>query len=398
MLWTAPGFAYRVTISATVLDEIRFEVAEAYYSAPRGGVEVGGVFFGAVLGDSLHIKTYRPAKCQYLYGPSFRLSPEDKLNLSGVRALPESDPELAGLAAIGWYHSHHRSEIFLSADNLQLYEEFFPERWQVAMVLRPAHLQPTRAGFFFRDQWGCIKSDAPVQEFIMDPPGYGLTLVDPEAENAIAQKLASSAPPAANGSAATSRKEGPGPAVPKTARETGPSPKPATKSPLGPETPPPVFEVRERPRDTVRIQPVETAKAESLWKTNWDNLRVRPQPPKRNSDRRSARRESGEGLTAFYWEGGRPHGHRVRDISRWGAYIETDFSWPRGTQMILTLQIGSNGAPNSIAMPVEIVRTSPEGMGLRFLLSDLSGMRELLQFLRRWNPNSAHLPPGVPER
>ena len=126
--WTAPEFAYQVTIPATVLDEIRFQVVEAYRSVPRGGVEVGGVFFGISLRDSLHIQTHRHIHCQYLTGPSFKLSSEDKLGLSAVLNLPASDPKLAGLTAIGWYHSHTRSEIFLSTEDLQLHHEFFPQR------------------------------------------------------------------------------------------------------------------------------------------------------------------------------------------------------------------------------------------------------------------------------
>src|SRR5438128_1121615 len=45
LLWTAPEGPLRVTIPATVLDEIRVAVVEAFHSVPRGGVEIGGVFF-----------------------------------------------------------------------------------------------------------------------------------------------------------------------------------------------------------------------------------------------------------------------------------------------------------------------------------------------------------------
>ncbi len=163
LLWMVPECPYRVTIPEQVLNEIRLAVVEAFYSVPRGGVEVGGVFFGIAQGNSLHIQTFRPVTCQYATGPSFKLSINDQLALSGVLDLPDSDPELAGLTVLGWYHSHTRSEIFLSQDDLELYREFFPERWQIALVLRPANLQPTRAGIFFRDRGGAIKADAPVR-------------------------------------------------------------------------------------------------------------------------------------------------------------------------------------------------------------------------------------------
>jgi hypothetical protein len=116
---------------------------------------------------------------------------------------------------------------------------------------------------------------------------------------------------------------------------------------------------------------------------------------KSDSDRRAVPRESGEGLIAFYWDGGAPEGHRVRDISRRGMYVESDFiSWARGTMMILTLQIDSNGSPGNtppdmIAVPAVVVRTCADGMGLRFVPPDLDGRRKLLQFLSKWRSSRA---------
>lgn len=465
-----------MTIPATVLDEIRLAVVEAFYSVPRGGVEIGGVFFGVYLGDSLHIHTYRPVNCQYLSGPSFKLSTDDKKGLSSVVGLPASDAKLSGLSAIGWYHSHNRSEIFLSPDDLQLHREFFPERWQIALVLRPVHLQPTRAGFFFRDLLGVIKSDAAVQEFILDPPGYGLTPLDPEADNAVAQTmpahsvpaglpeqdmpsernvvsaLPSPAAPIANGSVATFTdiEEETDPEVPEMAAETediaeldlGPDNEPGTLHAMGlaileiaereaggsapasgvqalsPET-----QTRQERREaTVGIQPVGApAEGESPEKTSWSNRWIRSLLPDRRSakkgpgdidgasapgvpadrlksdlKRRSARRLPGDGLIAFY---GDPTGHRVRDISSLGAYVETDFSWFPGTRLLLTLQICSNGGqdtrpPDSIMVPAEVVRTSPQGMGLRFAFRSMSELQSFLEFLGRWNPNLARNPRG----
>ena len=113
------------------------------------------------------------------------------------------------------------------------------------------------------------------------------------------------------------------------------------------------------------------------------------------SDRRSAPREAGEGLRAFYWDGDVPHAHAVKDISRHGAYVETDsISWPRGTRMILTLQIDPNGArggtpPEAIAVQAEIVRTSASGIGIKFVFPAVDDRRKLLQFLSNWKPTPA---------
>jgi hypothetical protein len=194
--WSAPEFPYRVTIPTPVMNEARILAVEAFYSVPRGGVEIGGVWFGTRGSDTLQIQAHRPIRCQYSTGPSFTLSVNDQLGLSGLLEAAHSDPELDGMAPLGWYHSHTRSEIFLSPADLQLYNEFFPERWQIAMVLKPANLQPTRGGFFFRDRSGAIKADAPAQEFRLEPPTFGLTPLDSTGNNGAAAPVVTEPSPA----------------------------------------------------------------------------------------------------------------------------------------------------------------------------------------------------------
>jgi proteasome lid subunit RPN8/RPN11 len=201
LLWTIPECPYRVSIPASVINEIRILAVEAFYSVPRGGVEIGGVFFGVRESNSLRIRAHRQIDCQYASGPSFTLSVRDQLGLSGLLDRFHSDPDLVGMVPLGWYHSHTRSEIFLSPLDLELYSEFFPERWQIAMVLRPANLHPTRAGFFFRDRLGAVKSDAPLQEFKLEPPDFGLPVLDTDVPTRDRQEPVAWAPVPASPSA-----------------------------------------------------------------------------------------------------------------------------------------------------------------------------------------------------
>lgn len=52
---------------------------------------------------------------------------------------------------VGWYHTHPRMGVFLSGYDVFLHENFFPESWQVALVMEPHTLQ---GGFFIRQQDG----------------------------------------------------------------------------------------------------------------------------------------------------------------------------------------------------------------------------------------------------
>jgi proteasome lid subunit RPN8/RPN11 len=52
---------------------------------------------------------------------------------------------------VGWFHTHPRMGVFLSDYDLWLHKHFFPEPWQVALVIEP-HTQI--GGFFVRDADG----------------------------------------------------------------------------------------------------------------------------------------------------------------------------------------------------------------------------------------------------
>jgi proteasome lid subunit RPN8/RPN11 len=54
---------------------------------------------------------------------------------------------------VGWYHTHPRMGVFLSHYDLWLHEHFFPEVWQVALVIEP---YTSVGGFFIRQENGYL--------------------------------------------------------------------------------------------------------------------------------------------------------------------------------------------------------------------------------------------------
>ena len=162
-VWQAPGCAWTVEYPPALMEQVRRQVLEAFFAVPRGGAEAGGVFYGSREGGRVRITAFRALECEHRSGPTFTLSPADHARLAGLVAAP------VGLAAVvGWYHSHTRAEVFLSPDDLELHERYFPEPWQVALVLRPGAMV-TRAGFFVRDADGVLKADASPLEFVVQP-------------------------------------------------------------------------------------------------------------------------------------------------------------------------------------------------------------------------------------
>ena len=165
--WKAPECPFTIEYSLRVLDDIRLAVMDAFFSLPRGGAEIGGILLGQFVKRRLAIADYVPLDCEHAFGPSFTLSPRDQARLAALLASAEQNPDR--LKPVGWYHSHTRSEIFLSEADQDLHGRCFPEPWQVALVLKPHTFQPTRAGFFFRDTGGSIHGSASYQEFVLAP-------------------------------------------------------------------------------------------------------------------------------------------------------------------------------------------------------------------------------------
>jgi proteasome lid subunit RPN8/RPN11 len=165
--WTAPQCPFTVEYSARALDDIRLAVVDAFFSLPRGGAEIGGLLLGSFAEGRLRITGYAPIECEHAQGPSFTLSDRDHERLARQLAEARSGP--AGLQPVGWYHSHTRSEIFLSEADQGIHRRYFPERWHAALVLRPRTLQPTRAGFFFPEPDGSIRGEASYAEFALTP-------------------------------------------------------------------------------------------------------------------------------------------------------------------------------------------------------------------------------------
>ena len=117
--WKAPQCPFTIEYSLRALDDIRLAVVDAFFSLPRGGAEIGGILLGRYLNQQLAIADYVALDCEHAFGPSFTLSPRDQERLAESLASAEQNPDR--LRPVGWYHSHTRSEIFLSEADQDLH-------------------------------------------------------------------------------------------------------------------------------------------------------------------------------------------------------------------------------------------------------------------------------------
>jgi PilZ domain len=87
-------------------------------------------------------------------------------------------------------------------------------------------------------------------------------------------------------------------------------------------------------------------------------------------EKRNAQRHSLSGLVAYYWNGGPPVAHDVRDISLSGMYLVTVDRWYVGTVIQMTIQETETTDVDSdrwIALQAKVVRHDTDGVGLTFL-------------------------------
>jgi hypothetical protein len=152
-----------------MMNRMRMMALKGLFAIPRGGLETGGVLFGSLGGGRVLLRAFRELECEHAAGPSFILSGADRARLSGLLASAENDPELAGLAAVGWFRSRTRSGISMSQADIELFDTYFPDPRQVFLVLRPEVTRPTRGGYFFREADGSVRMESSYSEFAVEP-------------------------------------------------------------------------------------------------------------------------------------------------------------------------------------------------------------------------------------
>jgi proteasome lid subunit RPN8/RPN11 len=165
--WSTPKCPFEIEYSFRVMDEIRLAVADAFFSLPRGGAEIGGILLGKWDGDRISITDYEALECEHATGPSFTLSARDQTRLAEMTARARRNA--SNRQPLGWYHSHTRSGIFLSDIDQEIHRRYFPEPWQIALVMKPHIFEPTRGGFFFREPDGSMRGAASYAEFELNP-------------------------------------------------------------------------------------------------------------------------------------------------------------------------------------------------------------------------------------
>lgn len=171
--WKPEASALAIEYAASVMEDLRQAGEQGFQTIPHGGIEVGAILFGTRTDSTVRICEWRPIECSHARGPGFTLTPADLERLS--QTLAQARDEMPGLEPVGWFHTHTRSEIFLSPEDIEIFDRYFPAPWQVALVMRLKKESSATAGFFVRDPAGALKSEASLLEFTVRPDPFALT-------------------------------------------------------------------------------------------------------------------------------------------------------------------------------------------------------------------------------
>jgi hypothetical protein len=122
-------------------------------------------------------------------------------------------------------------------------------------------------------------------------------------------------------------------------------------------------------------QPVQEASQAVPWNKNqskpksWLQRLLSPDPPE---PRKTLRAEVPD-LAAYFWTGGAPQPHAIRNISSTGMYVVTDERWYPGTLVQMTLRKADRegtGPETSISLLTRVNRWGNDGVGLSFVVRD----------------------------
>jgi len=168
--WRVSQLAPAIEYPLEVMEEIRAFACDELLRLSHGGDDVGGVLFGTRRDDLICIVTWRPMASDHTQGQGLRLSSGDRMNLAVQLEMARRNRDLKDLRPVGWFVSHVRGEVSLSPSDLEIYHSFFPEAWQVALVICPKGDGRAQAGFFGREPGNKVLADASYQCFDLEPP------------------------------------------------------------------------------------------------------------------------------------------------------------------------------------------------------------------------------------
>lgn len=163
--WVEPDRGIRVYINFETAERLQLQVLCGLDA--NAGTEVGGILLGRTELDEGRITAviddFDPVPCSYSNGPLYSATGADAAKFEAALTRHKSGTS-SGLSVVGYYRSHKRNDLYLSADDLTLIQRVFPGPDNVFLLIKPLSIRACTGGFFFWEN-GVIQS-----EFTLEVP------------------------------------------------------------------------------------------------------------------------------------------------------------------------------------------------------------------------------------
>jgi hypothetical protein len=165
--WRPPGTPVSIEVKLEVVDGLGADVMRGFGAVRRRGAEVGGLLLGHRTRRNgelfIQVTDFVPVSCEYQYGPSYQLSPND-LNLFRKDLATFSAPNDTGALIIGYYRSHTRPGLTPDEADIEFFHQYFTDTDDIVLLVKPFASKPPLAGFFLQER-GRLVAGASLLEF-----------------------------------------------------------------------------------------------------------------------------------------------------------------------------------------------------------------------------------------
>ena len=171
--WEEPYSDITVCLNLDTADYLQAEVLGGIGSFSEPRIEIGGILLGRTEREEgrtvIVIEDFEPVSCEHRRGPFYSLSTEDLVKLRRALARRRSGAS-RGRSVVGYYRSHHREDLFLSADDLAVIRTCFRNPDNIFLLIKALPGRACTAGFFFWNN-GRIQSEFTDSEVALIPIG-----------------------------------------------------------------------------------------------------------------------------------------------------------------------------------------------------------------------------------
>ena len=135
------------------------------FSSPEA--EVNGILVGKREPSRMLILAFRRQDTRLAAARDGAVHPEEwRRAFAGLMARIRWDPKFSGLEPVGWFRAHPKASLNLSERDLDLFNRFFGEPWQIGLVLQPG-AAATKGRFFLREADRSIRPETGFQDIVI---------------------------------------------------------------------------------------------------------------------------------------------------------------------------------------------------------------------------------------